>query len=223
MACVQYPDLTEVNPYEMVKNDVYPRNPAVICTEFAFAIAAPGTSKESLEELNKIGFEHKTNMLNWYWSHVHDGVPKSPWDNNEKRVLGFWWLKNRKDGIAPHVASKRQGWMSDDNKIPCNISGTHKTYHLTQTGCGMKLGGLPLKRREFSKFFTLLRLPLNDISRMQMMWLKQNNFQHVDTGNLAQYWVNGWNPEIHTPIMEMNYWRERFKNVVPRKASKQAS
>jgi len=194
---VQFPDLSEVHVgslYSDIASSIFLTDnlltTSYLKTEFCFAVSAPGASERSIEILKKIGFKNLSSMKNWWPSHVLE----------KERTLRFWW---KKTGIKePCLGSMRKIWKS------YSYNDEHKFHfeHMAYTGCGFKIGELPLRAVRFHQYFTLMRLPLQLVG-FQRKWLERYHFRHIDTGISSQYWINGWNPEEYTETMEMSYWK----------------
>lgn len=179
---VQFPDLSELQCSSLSYG------PPFLQTEFVFGITAPGSSDKTVFCLEEIGFKHLSSMNNWWPSHA-----------GEHRMLKFWW--KRTENKLP-VACRRQKW-----KIYGEETLKFHSENTAYTGCGFKLGEIPLCRARFHQFFTLMRLPLQ-IVKFQEKWLERYHFRHIDTGTFAQYWVNGWKPKVYSVELENNYWKE---------------
>jgi hypothetical protein len=177
---VQFPDLTEVLYAEGL------RNIKDYKTEFVFYLAA---RKESYNALD-LGFKHVAAMNNWWPSH-----------GGEVRQMSLYWLRNP-NKVKPQISAPKS-WGA---RLASYYKNTPCEKHLLQTaasGCGFKIGQVPLKASLYNRFFTLMRLPLV-LSEVRRKWLTDHNYRHLDTGSMAQYWINGWDPKVYSGI-ELEY------------------
>jgi hypothetical protein len=186
---IQFPDLTELFAGSLDPGAI---NLQSFKTEFIFAVSAPNANDRTVEGLREVGLKHLSSMKNWWPSHRDE----------EERTLKFWWKKTSLK--TPYIGAIRQKW---EYSSP-NLAGEEAEHfkHTAFTGCGFKIGELPLRAARFHQFFTVMRLPLKLVG-FQKRWLERYHFRHVDTGTFAQYWVNGWKPEEYTVDLEMEYWR----------------
>ena len=180
---IQFPDLTEV----LYESGL--REPALYKTEFVFYLAACTRSPLAVNN----GFTLVSSMNNWWPSH-----------GGEERQMNLYWLRNP-NKTEPQV-SKPLRW---GDRWVNSYKGTSCEKHLSQTaasGCGFKIGQLPFKAELYNRFFTLMRLPLV-LSTTRQKWLIDHHYKPLDTGSMAQYWINGWDPKEHS--FETEY--EHFK------------
>lgn len=199
----QFSDLTEVSVSAWVycDRDVHNYYPLLkkgqpdIQTEFAF-----GTSRGDTMDpkMSKFGFKHIRSMMNWWPSHLHD-CTGSP--------MHFFWWKNPKPTPPQQIAAidiKRVSWGMN------NVAGEYKHHGKTDfqaTGCGFKIGRLPLNSYNWYQYFTLLRLPkLDYLHKIQLAWLKARHFGFLDEGSIASFWINGWEPEGYSIKKECAFW-----------------
>lgn len=148
-------------------------------TEFSFYIEAPGHTAEVHNNLTQAEFQPVSCMNNWWPSHC-----------SRARKLVLWWRKHNKR--AKPQPTTRAKWCTT-------------LSHMAGSGCGFKIGELPLKANLFHRFFTLMRMPV-EVSEDQQAWLKKHNFRHLDTGSLASYYVNGWDPTKYNLEAEFAYF-----------------
>lgn len=155
-------------------------------TEFAFAVAAPG---QNFKDLSDYGFKHLADMNNWWPTHA-----------GENRKLEFWWLKQ--DAANLEKAPMRRGWCYYEHG---SSEEAALKRQLASSGCGFKLAQPPISKKEHYRFFTLLRMPIV-VSPLRLKLLKEMNYRHIDTGKLASYWLNGWDPKEYSHAMEYKYF-----------------
>lgn len=183
---VQYPDLTECYNIGYEPVDV-----ESIGTEFAFGVAAPG---QRISILKEMGFEHVSSMNNWWPTH-----------KGQDRELKLMWRKL--EGRPNNPAKvKRLRWGYGDSKDVFQYISKDLAYG----GCGFKIAQPPLKRASFYRFFTLLRMPLQP-TKVHHSWLKMNHFRLLDTGTLATFWCNGWDPNEWNIKKEREFFKD-FKD-----------
>lgn len=165
-----------------------------IKTEFAF-----GTARTVLpDNMKAYGFEHKRTMINWWPTHLYEKVP-----------LFFFWWKNPKPSRPQTLKATRQSW---GEKYYNDYKYMGK-YDTQATGCGFKLGELPLVSYKWYHYFTLLRLPkLDYIHNIQKAWLKQRHFKLLDEGSVSTFWINGWAPTTYSVDKEIAFWQEHDKD-----------
>jgi hypothetical protein len=185
MSCLipQFQDLTEwygvsdgYNVQESLK---------AIKTEFTFAVAAPS---QNIGYLIKEGFNHLSSMNNWWPSHC-----------GQNRELKFLWLK--KEGILNLAkAPLRSSWGFGDERKEKYLSD-----QLAKGGCGFKLAIPPIASKDHYRYFTLMRLPVR-VSSLRQKLLAKLNYRLIDTGKLASYWVNGWEPKVYSHEMEYKFF-----------------
>lgn len=185
---IQFPDLTEID----YAKDMTQESIKQIKTEFIFHLAAPyyeGINK------TKFGFKAVSCMNNWWPSHA-----------GENRKLTLWWMRSPGFLEGPQIAD-RKVWPSyclADRKYGKIVKW------LSHTGCGLKIGEPPFTVKlfdtQFNRFFTLLRMPLI-VSPLKQRFLASRNYRHLDTGKLASYWINGWEPEKYDVEEEYKYFK----------------
>jgi len=176
---IQYPDLTEV---------LHPSNYSRSETEFIFYLQAPLSNTPYT--LKGKGFTPVASMNNWWPTHA-----------GEERRLTLWWLKVPTNaGNEVKAGRNRWGYSSAKDKY------SQIEKHLAKSGCGLKIGEPPLLSKYFHKFFTLMRMPL-DIKPIQQKWLTRHNYRHIDTGAMASYWVNGWEPNKYSIELEYEFFK----------------
>jgi hypothetical protein len=151
-----------------------PYSDDMIKTEFAFAVSSPGEGWK--EGAGKCGYKPIACKNNWYQGH---------W--GQERALTFLWKKLEGKPNVPG-AKREYGWAGFKSRI-------------TQGGCGFKVGEPPLRRLDYFRYFTLLRLPIEP-TIFQARWLKAYGFNLVDVGTLSSYYVNGWKPEEYSWKLE---------------------
>lgn len=196
---VQYPDLTEIKMYalagwdgsagyEQVGQGILP-----IKTEFAFGVERKNGPDNP--HAIKCGFKPLKAMMNWWPTH-----------HGEPNFLKFYWYKNPNPNKEKPPAYR------------CHWGGNSRYPHLSKltqaTGCGFKLGELPLKKLDYYHYFTLLRLPLRKkLSKTRLNWLKCAHFTFLDEGSLASFWVNGWDAKGYKQSIELDYWEKHHGNL----------
>lgn len=188
---IQYPDLTELASYELYKNVNLN-----IRTEFAFftAMSKHSANKQiatNVTILEDMGFKRLTSMNNWWPSHWDDG-----------RVIDFWWKRYEKN-TKPVENAFRQVWGG--REYPW-LKGL-----IAATGCGFKIGHSPLRQNLYYRFFSLLRLTKKPTA-LSIKWLEKYNFKKIDEGQMAEYWLNGWDYDKYSLKMEMDYWTKHDPN-----------
>lgn len=161
-------------------------NVKAIKTEFSFAVAAPSQGGEYLE---KYGFRHVSTMNNWWPTHA-----------GQNRALKFFW---RKDEKAPNLPKKpaRISWQMGNYQDKAK----RLALQLAHSGCGFKLCTPPVTMKDHYRFFTLMRLPIEPTDS-QVKLLKKLNYRHLDTGRLASYWINGWEPKKYSFDREYDFF-----------------
>lgn len=188
---VQFRDLTEVlyNP-----NSYYQFCAKKVQTEFTFYLQAPGGDPGALAQM---GFKHVSSMNNWWPSH-----------RGQTRTLKLWWIKQEDKPNLEKDPERRKWYFNHAGYEYYNPI----TQHMAASGCGFKIGVPPLPKKTlnaagFYRFFTVLRLPLEELKPLEQKWMKLNHFRFLDKGKLAQYWVNGWEPKDYTPEMEYAFFK----------------
>src|ERR1700677_885765 len=201
---VQYPDLTEIVGMWMFSSDktgynygdVSDKNGGIlkkVKTEFAFGVATPEDLKGIDPEA--YGFKKISMMNNWYPGHL--------W---HKRALTLFFWERPKDWAKPDEPAKVEpkGWLANDivreaygpfdfTHAPRDAKGAikyddptlredtlcYKTNKwISAGGCGFKLAVPPLRRDDFARYFTLLRMPL-EVTKKQKIWLDNFNFRKI--------------------------------------------
>ena len=185
---VQFPDLTEFPcSSELARvNSVQ--------TEFAFYLGAlVDESYNGIKDATRFGFTAISRMNNWWPTH-----------NGENRALTLYWKRchDRSGGPLEVVVMRMQWPRSRDFKRDFKSI----TKHLAASGCGFKIGEPPLKAELFHRFFTLMRMPVK-VSPIRVKWLTAHNYRLIDTGKLASYWVNGWDPKTYSIENEYRYFK----------------
>jgi hypothetical protein len=178
----QFQDLTEGTQIGEYRNTLK-ESLKNLKTEFIFGVAAPGQDASYLKDF---GFKHLSTMNNWFYSH-----------SGQTRPLSFYWLK-REGAKNLDEAPTRKVWCGGE--VLPTINGA-----LSYGGCGFKLGVAPLSRKLHYQAFTLLRLPI-EVSRVQAKLLKKLHYRHIDTGKLASYWINGWDPKEYSSAREYKFF-----------------
>jgi hypothetical protein len=190
---VQFPDLTEWSG--LGEN----HDPVHIRTEFAFGVAAPGSSTD---KLTAAGFQHVSSMNNWWPTH-----------KGQDRELKLYWKKFDDKGIVPELEFTLKKWCIwkavEDAEVKADSTYCVKK-DLAASGCGFKIAQPPLKRISFYRFFSLLRMPLQPM-KVQVKWLGANHFRLLDTGTQASFWCNGWKPKEWDIKMEREFFKD-FKD-----------
>lgn len=173
------------NAWASFKGEKYmPFEESSLKTEFAFAVTAPSNAATyggGYEALKVFKYKPLASKNNWYYGH-----------NGEHRKLTFWW---KKFPDAENVKAPPGGFL---------VGGYGGSRKLTASGCGFKVGSLPLHKDEYFKFFTLLRLPVCP-TNLQARWLKMYQFNRIDEGKLSSYYLNGYDPEKWT-------WEQEVKD-----------
>ena len=188
---VQFPDVTEiVNSYQLANF-----SKVSLCeeipTEFAFATTAC-TITTKIEEMKMAGFAEISAMNNWWPTH-----------SSTHRKISFWWRRMRTEGIKEITASRKSCGYGTEG----TLTGYHNPY-LQKSGCGFKLAEPPLLRKQFFRYFTMLRMPLA-ITPNQKRWLTACNFHKFDDGEFASFWINGWPPETYTYAEEAAFFKAK--------------
>jgi hypothetical protein len=191
---IQFPDLAEVfylqNTY--YRNGVTIEDINTIKTEFIFNTMA---LTQNNGYAKKLGFLPVSCMNNWWSSH-----------KGEKRRMTLYWMRNPNFTGEPQVAKRvRWNYTGNDENIHIPRAEIGDYPHLAASGCGFKIGNAPFSAKLFHRFFTVMRLPL-EIDVKQKRWLKAHNFRHLDTGQLASYYVNGWKPDEYSVKEEFKYF-----------------
>lgn len=164
-------------------------------TEFQFCVSAPGCGIRRYDDLRELGFKPVASMNNWYYGH-----------QNEFRKLTLWW-KHNKDFV--------RGTPYQNNHATYNETTQKKRDNYNQVytfgaGCGFQLLSCfcPNFKKHALKFFSLLRLPpkLTEPQKRCITWL---NYKCIGEGELASYWVNGFDPETYDYFkIEAPFWEE---------------
>ena len=180
---IQYPDLTEItaiySPTHSPKGFRENKEAlATTTTEFLFYLGSPSHYPESPKAL---GLKPVAAMNNWWPSH-HDGA----------RKLVLYWAKNPNFKPKVQVLSARNNW--------CGYP------HMAASGCGLKIGEPPMRARLFNRYFTLMRMPVQ-VNRIQEKWLSLHNYKHLDTGQQATYYINGWDPATYSKDVEFKHFK----------------
>jgi hypothetical protein len=166
-----------------------------IPTEFAF-----GTSRDNMPEvMAKAGFKHIRTMINWWPSHAYEKAPMNM----------FWWKNPNPTRPQEITDVKPHSWMwkYSDDYPNFGVDDTQGT------GCGVKIGHLPLRAYQWYHYFTLMRLPLTkNLTEVQKTWLKYRSFKFLDEGSISSYWVNGFEPEKYTVDKEIRFWKKHDPN-----------
>jgi hypothetical protein len=176
---IQYPDLTEVLNLDFTRG-VFPAK-----TEFVFSLKAlnkPGDVTDRQAE--REGFKLVSSMNNWWPTHA-----------GQTRRLNLYWHRAKEPVILDPFKANRTRWHFGGGKY------AKIQRHLAASGCGFKIGLPPFKVELFDRFFTLMRLPLK-LHPARKKWLEAHNYRFLDSGSIAQYWINGWPPEEWTAEKE---------------------
>lgn len=188
---VQYPDLTEIARVDGLQYCTAQRLLEEVKTEFVFTIQAPSTQNLT-HELIRHGFTQVSSMRNYYRSHP------------EERRLNFWWKR-----VHPNAEPQKSGRIS--------WGGSEEGGYFSHGGCGFKLNNK--LHKAFKKFFSLLRMPL-DPTKFQLQWLKINNYRLIEKGNMASFYVNGFDPDTYSFQTEADYWRKVEEEDAKKRAAK---
>lgn len=176
---VQYSDLTEIKHLGHPSRIVEHRGYlSTITTEFFFYLLAPGSFPESAKAL---GLRPVAAMNNWWPSHC-----------TQARKLVLYWGRNPQyvRGKEPPLP-KRLAW--------CDMR------YLAASGCGFKIGEPPMRTKLFDRYFTLMRMP-RIVLKTQEKWLAKHNYKHLDTGDMASYYINGWDPDTYNKDLEFKHF-----------------
>jgi hypothetical protein len=155
-----------------------------IKTEFAFHLSA---SQANNFDATKAGMQAVSVMNNWWPTH-----------NGEERKLTLYWAKLKDKPNIQEVVEPRR-WNFGEYKF-MSIQ-----KELAGSGCGFKLIEPPIVRARHWMYFTLVRLPLQ-INKVRERLLKALNYRHLDTGTMAQYWINGWDPKTYSIEKEYEFF-----------------
>jgi hypothetical protein len=178
----QFQDLTEI-PY------IFNAPPlSGIKTEFVFFLKALDKGGKDAKAL-ELGLKPVSSMNNWWPSH-----------NGESRCLTLYWLKLPDRPNCQGAGVKRVRWEYAERGKWTSIK------NLAASGCGFKIGEPPLQKRQYYKFFTLMRMPVK-IKPIEKMWMTQNHFRLLDTGTMSSYWINGWDPKEYSHEMEYKFFK----------------
>lgn len=179
----QFQDLTEGTGLGCHENPQLKKQLKELKTEFVFGVSAVGQSGEYLKQY---GFKHLATMNNWWPTHA-----------GENRRMDFYWLKQEDAPNLPKVPERKTwGYNSQYKSL---------SEQLASGGCGFKLGEAPICMKEHYRYFTLMRLPVK-VSPLRQVLLAKMNYKLIDTGKLASYWLNGWNPEKYTYENEYKFF-----------------
>lgn len=182
MNYTQFPDLTEITyfygGYDSVLLHQQLQEIKLIPTEFMFYLGSPSHFPDSPPQ---VGLKPVAAMNNWWPSH-----------HNSARKLVLYWARNPNYNPDTSVLPTRKVWCEYAN--------------LAASGCGLKIGVPPMRTKLFNRYFTLFRMPVK-VSRVQEKWLTLHNYTHLDTGKLASYYVNGWNPETYDKNVEFAHFK----------------
>jgi hypothetical protein len=186
----QFPDLTEVKDLYYESNFA-PEKIRALKTEFAFAVTGPN-SNIAENRLMHVGFKAISQMNNWWSSHA-----------GESRCLTFYWKKWDRPNLQGSV--ERVTWQNQ-KYIKGEILSSLPPYgHLASGGCGLKLLENFLSKKHAYRFFTLQRMPLEPTA-LQLKKLASLNYRLVDSGKLASYWINGWDPDTYDVKKEYEFF-----------------
>jgi hypothetical protein len=182
----QFPDLTEFPSIYSIEREKI----GACKTEFAFVLIAHA-SKNTLADVRVLGFNPVSCMNNWWPTH-----------RGETRLLTLCWGRVPGGALADLDKVKRKHWgycggYQKDPTIEPLLAGS---------GCGLKIGEIPLTKKSYNRFFTLMRLPV-EITPLQERWLKKYHYRFLDKGSIASYWVNGWPVEEWTAEKEYAYFK----------------
>jgi hypothetical protein len=121
--------------------------------------------------------------------------------------MRLWWAKNPKP-VEPCDA-KFYSWVNGGEYCQRYQVERYNLHSTQGTGCGMKIGQLPLSSHYWYRYLTLMRMPtIENITDIQVKWLDRRHFRYLGEGSLASYWVNGWKPEEYSVSKEKEYWKE---------------
>jgi len=200
---VQFPDLTEIHYHYALTSCSKKTLEESVKTEFVFTLQSPVHSRGGHGAVLH-DFKCVSSMRNWSKFHPD-------WD---KRRLDLWWKRIHPEAEPQESARYRWRTLESD-----------PTQRHQASGCGFRIAEPPLETRMFTKFFSLLRMPLEP-RPIQLRWLANNNYRLIERGNLASYWVNGWNPLDYTMENEIEYWRkveEKRREARSKRASKKST
>lgn len=187
---IQFPDLGEETASNYTNS--LPVTLPIHYPEFSFMVYKDNDeTTRATRYFTEQGYKHISCMNNWWITHLH-----------EYRTLNFWWKKH-KDGKAD-LAAKRERWSgyAQAKLYPVTVP------YLQATGCGFKLGKIPLLNIKWYRYFTLLRMPLvKDINLHHKYWMKKKNFNFLDEGSIASYWINGWPSTQYSEEFERSFWK----------------
>lgn len=179
---VQFPDVTEY----YYQYDMSPKASEAVKTEFAFNL---GAFRNHSAEAEDIGLKPVSTMMNWWPTHA-----------GEIRPLTLFWGRAIYDNGIPQPTNRTYWRFARQDPVWNKI-----VFDLAASGCGLKIAEPPLKKEKFHRFFTLLRMPLK-LAPIQVKWMAKYNFRLIDTGRLATFWVNGWDPKTYNENEEFKYF-----------------
>lgn len=187
----QFPDLAEIDGLSHISpselNDCRAEFVfgTTLCTpHFQSQYSSDNKKSATMNSAEKTGMQLLSVMHNWWPSHSYEA--------DKGRPLAFYWKRLKKDipdnYDFPEATRQTWGYGRQDK-----LYRMHEK-HLQRSGCGFKIGIPPLKVQYYARYFTLLRMPIK-LKKVQLRWMKDFNFRHIDTGKLASYWINGWTME----------------------------
>jgi hypothetical protein len=166
---VQAPDVTEILSHGLV-NLTEDSLREKVKTEFAWVVTSSAvTGKITIDALERLKFKEISRMSNHYPGH-----------KGQRHHLTFWWKRvHDKSKVLGPI--QRTYWCEVDKWT-------------TSGGCGFKMGEPPFKGSliQLTNFFSLIRIPNTKNVLKYEKIIAKHNFQRVDTGELATFFVNGW-------------------------------
>jgi len=192
MNCVHFPDLAEIRAGYITGSEDLDSVP----TEFMFTTTGTFAGSSTIANLHKLGLEEVGAGKNWHWIHHQE------WTN----PILLFFKRVHPDAKPFPKPDPRHFSAAHENISPYHNS---EVKNLQLNGCGLKVGDCQLKRRSFYRYFCLMRMPVKP-SKRQLRWLKYANYRRIAVGNLASFWVNGWENGADWSITkEKHFWLKR--------------
>lgn len=161
---------------------------AKVKTEFVYGTKA-NPCQALITSLEKAGMKAVSAMRNWYPSHCVD-LP------SKKLVLFFGKYAPKENILRP---------ISGGNTYAHSYEAR---MHLQVSGCGFKIKEPPFTREELFRFFSLLRVP-NDQMSTWRKFMSENHYRMIGAGKFASYWCNGWSLKKWSWEYETSYFTKK--------------
>jgi hypothetical protein len=191
-----YPDLSELESCMGVEN-----SGEEIQTEFSFTVAAPYSS--SPKHAKEHGFEHMATGRNWWPTHLY-----------EWREMKFYWRK-AKEFKEIEIPKNRASWYRRNDFQWNYIKIPQFASDIQASGCGFKVVNNAITPARLMGYFTLVRMTTKPLQK-HLNLFERLGYRKLDEGKIAEYWINGMEPDKHTMAGEVKPILENLKLYKPK-------